>query len=85
MSILGMAFEKTTHNIKFVLAPHKVDKASVETILQVLPIQLQKQSVWLSKTNPQEASKASVLIVDRIGILNQDIPISANGLCWRRF
>ena len=76
MSILGVAFEKTAHNIKFVLAPHKVDKASVETILQVLPIQLQKQSAWLSKTNPQEASKASVLIVDRIGILNQVYPLA---------
>jgi 3-deoxy-D-manno-octulosonic-acid transferase len=76
MSILGMAFEKTTHNIKFVLAPHKVDKASLETLLQALPIQLQKQSVWLSKTNPQEASKASVLIVDRIGILNQVYPLA---------
>lgn len=76
MSILGVALEKNSHNIKFVLAPHKVDKASVETILQVLPIQLQKQSVWLSKTNPQEASKASVLIVDRIGILNQIYPLA---------
>ena len=76
MSILGVALEKNSHNIKFVLAPHKVDKASVETILQVLPIQLQKQSVWLSKTNPQEASKASVLIVDRIGILNQVYPLA---------
>jgi 3-deoxy-D-manno-octulosonic-acid transferase len=76
MSILGMAFEKTTHNIKFVLAPHKVDKASLETLLQALPIQLQKQSVWLSKTNPQEASKASLLIVDRIGILNQIYPLA---------
>ena len=76
MSILGVALEKTAHNIKFVLAPHKVDKASVETILQVLPIQLQKQSAWLSKTNPQEASEASVLIVDRIGILNQVYPLA---------
>ena len=76
MSILGVALEKNSHNIKFVLAPHKVDKASVETILQVLPIQLQKKSVWLSKTNPQEASKASVLIVDRIGILNQVYPLA---------
>ena len=76
MSILGVALEKNSHNIKFVLAPHKVDKASVETILQVLPIQLQKQSVWLSKTNPQEASKASVIIIDRIGILNQIYPLA---------
>jgi len=76
MSILGVALEKTAHNIKFVLAPHKVDKASLETLLQVLPIQLQKQSVWLSQTNPQEASEASVLIVDRIGILNQVYPLA---------
>ena len=76
MSILGVALEKNSHNIKFVLAPHKVDKASVETILQVLPIQLQKQSAWLSKTNPQEASKASVIIIDRIGILNQIYPLA---------
>ena len=76
MSILGVALEKTAHNIKFVLAPHKVDKSSLETLLQVLPIQLQKQSVWLSQTNPQEASEASVLIVDRIGILNQVYPLA---------
>lgn len=76
MNILGVALEKNSHNIKFFLAPHKVDKASVETLLHGLPIELQKQSVWLSKTNPQEASKASVIIIDRIGILNQVYPLA---------
>ena len=74
--VLGAALEKTAHRIKFVLAPHKADKASVETVLKMLPIKLQKQSVWLSKTTPQEASIASLLIVDSIGILNQIYPFA---------
>ena len=74
--VLGAALEKTAHSIKFVLAPHKVDKASVETLLKMLPIKLQNQIVWLSKTKPQQASKASVLVLDSMGILNQIYPLA---------
>ena len=74
--VLGTALEKTAHSIKFVLAPHKVDKASVETLLKMLPIKLQNQIVWLSKTKPQQASKASVLVLDSMGILNQIYPLA---------
>ncbi len=76
LEVLATAFEKNKERIKFILAPHKIDVKHLAVLLNKMPTTLQEKTVILSKTNALEASKASILIIDAIGILNRIYPLA---------
>ena len=77
LAVLGTALQEKKESLKMVLAPHKIEKSAIKSLLKSLPLSLQEQTVWLSETSPKEAAHASVLVLDSMGLLNQVYPKAA--------
>ncbi|AKD03432.1 glycosyltransferase N-terminal domain-containing protein [Pontibacter korlensis] len=57
---------KYTPSIKFIIAPHEVNEASINTVMQALG----EGAVRFSQTSEADAARYKVLVVDNIGMLS---------------
>ncbi|ARS34013.1 3-deoxy-D-manno-octulosonic acid transferase [Pontibacter actiniarum] len=58
--------QKYKAGIKFIIAPHEVNEASISTVMQALG----KGAVRFSQTSAADAARYQVLVIDNIGMLS---------------
>ena len=76
LEVLAPALAQHPQSLKIILAPHKVGPSHIASLVGLLPETLIETSCLLSKASVNHISKANILIVDQIGILNSLYPLA---------
>ncbi|WP_317040080.1 3-deoxy-D-manno-octulosonic acid transferase [Pustulibacterium marinum] len=58
----------TKENVKFIIAPHKIESSKIESLRNQLQ---SKTCLYSNKNTPQQLKEAKVLIIDTIGLLTK--------------
>ncbi|WP_299762188.1 glycosyltransferase N-terminal domain-containing protein [uncultured Pontibacter sp.] len=66
LEVLLPLIQKYNQRIKFIIAPHEVNEASINAVMQALG----EGAVRFSKTSETDAAKYNVLVIDNIGMLS---------------
>jgi len=65
--ILFKLIDQNKHGMRFIIAPHEINAGHIDSLLQ----KAGGKAVRYSTTNPSDAKKAEILIIDSIGLLSQ--------------
>jgi len=65
--ILFKLIDQNKHGMRFIIAPHEINAGHIDSLLQ----KAGGKAVRYSTTNPSDAKKAEILIIDSIGMLSQ--------------
>lgn len=66
IEVLLPLIQKYKPGIKFIIAPHEVNEASINTVMQALG----EEAVRFSQTSEADAARYKVLVIDNIGMLS---------------
>lgn len=66
IEVLLPLIQKYKSSIKFIIAPHEVNEASINTVMQALG----EGAVRFSQTSEADAARYQVLVIDNIGMLS---------------